>query len=96
MPLNTEAQVVPISFGFENHANHYKLNVYNSGEPIPEEYRSKLFTKFTRIIKGNNGNSHGAGLGLYLVKEIIQKHGGDIWYEAKENGSNFVFTLPHD
>jgi len=26
----------------------------------------------------------------------IQKHGGDIWYEAKENGSNFVFTLPCD
>ncbi|MBP1709169.1 MAG: sensor signal transduction histidine kinase [Deltaproteobacteria bacterium] len=85
-----------ISFGFEKHANHYKLNVYNSGEPIPEEYRSKLFTKFTRISEGNNGNSHGTGLGLYLVKEIIQKHGGDIWYEAKENGSNFVFTLPHD
>ena len=27
---------------------------------------------------------------------IIQKHGGDIWYEATENGSNFVFTLPCD
>ena len=85
-----------ISFGFERHADHYKLNVYNSGKPIPDECRPKLFTKFTRISEGNNGNSHGTGLGLYLVKEIIQKHGGDIWYEAKENGSNFVFTLPHD
>jgi two-component system sensor histidine kinase/response regulator len=85
-----------ISFGFEKYATHYKLNVYNTGEPIPEEYRPKLFTKFSRIREGNNGNSHGTGLGLYLVKEIIQKHGGDIWYEAKENGSNFVFTLPHD
>ena len=85
-----------ISFGFEKHADHYKLNVYNSGKPIPDECRPKLFTKFTRISEGNNGNSHGTGLGLYLVKEIIQKHGGDIWYEAKENGSNFVFTLPHD
>jgi signal transduction histidine kinase len=33
------------------------------------------------------------GLGLYLIKTILQKHGGDIWYESKENGSNFVFTL---
>jgi two-component system, sensor histidine kinase and response regulator len=85
-----------ISFGFEKHPAHYKLNVYNSGKPIPEECRPQLFTKFSRISEGNNGNSHGTGLGLYLVKEIIQKHGGDIWYEAKENGSNFVFTLPHD
>ena len=86
-----------ISFGFERYATHYKLNVYNSGKPIPEEYRPQLFTKFSRISEGsNNGNSHGTGLGLYLVKKIIQKHGGDIWYEPKENGSNFVFTLPHD
>jgi two-component system sensor histidine kinase/response regulator len=85
-----------ISFGFEKHATHYKLNVYNNGKPIPEECQSHLFTKFTRISEGNNGNSHGTGLGLYLIKEIIQKHGGDIWYEAKENGSNFVFTLPCD
>ena len=85
-----------ISFGFEKHATHYKLNVYNNGKPVPEEYRPRLFTKFSRISEGNNGNSHGTGLGLYLAKEIIQKHGGDIWYEAKENGSNFVFTLPCD
>jgi signal transduction histidine kinase len=46
---------------------------------------------------GNNGNgvgsNNGLGLGLYLTKRIIQKHGGEIWYEAKEDGSNFVFTL---
>jgi signal transduction histidine kinase len=70
--------------------------VYNSGEPIPEQYRSKLFTKFSRIKKDNNGTTHGTGLVLYLVKEIIQKHGGNIWYEAKESGSNFLFTFPCD
>jgi signal transduction histidine kinase len=36
----------------------------------------------------------GTGLGLYLVKKVIKKLGGEIWYEAKEYGSNFVFTLP--
>jgi signal transduction histidine kinase len=85
-----------VALGCEDHGSSYRLNVYNSGKPIPEEYRDKLFSKFMRI--GNNGNgSRGAdsmGLGLYLIKKIIQKQGGDIWYEAKEDGSNFVFTLP--
>ena len=85
-----------ISIGFENNGSYCRVNVFNSGEPIPEEYRDKLFTKFMRFGNNNNGNGmlDGMGLGLYLIKTIVQKHGGDIWYEAKENGSNFVFTLP--
>jgi len=85
-----------ITIGFENPGSCGRFNVFNSGKPIPEEYRDKLFTKFVRF--GNNGNGNemvdGMGLGLYLIKTIIQKRGGDIWYEAKENGSNFVFILP--
>lgn len=83
-----------ISIGFENQGSFYRLNVYNSGKPIPEEYRNKIFTKFMSFGKNGNGGANGMGLGLYLVKEIIRKHGGDIWYEAEEGGSNFVFTLP--
>jgi signal transduction histidine kinase len=85
-----------IAIGFEDHGSYFRLNVFNSGKPIPEEYRDKLFTRFVRFENNSNGNGmgDGMGLGLYLIKTIIQKHGGDIWYEAKENGSNFVFTLP--
>ena len=71
-----------------------RLNVFNTGKPIPEEYRDRLFTRFMRIGTGNSEDLPGMGLGLSLVKKIIRKQGGDIWYEAKENGSNFVFTLP--
>jgi signal transduction histidine kinase len=88
----------PIVIGVEECGSSYRLNVHNSGKPIPEEYRDKLFTKFGRF--GNNGNGNemgdGMGLGLYLIKTIVQKHGGDIWYEAKEDGSNFIFTLPRN
>jgi signal transduction histidine kinase len=84
----------PIVIGAEDCGSFYRLNVHNSGKPIPEEYRDKLFSKFMRIGNTDNGNTSGMGVGLYLVKKIIQKHGGEIWYEAKENGSNFVFTLP--
>ncbi len=85
-----------ITLGLEDHGLAYQLNVYNSGKPIPEEWRDKLFTKFAHI-ENNNGNgrpNNGMGLGLYLVKKIVQKHGGQIWYEAKEHGSNFIFTIP--
>ena len=85
-----------IALGFEDHGSSYQLNVYNSGRPILEEYRNKLFTKFTGIANradGKDGTS-GTGLGLYLTKKVMQKLGGYIWYEAREDGSNFVFTLP--
>jgi signal transduction histidine kinase len=85
-----------ITLGIENHGGSYRLNVYNSGKPVPEEYRNKLFSKFNRYGSNGvgNGSTHGMGLGLYLTKNIIEKHGGAIWYEAQENGSNFIFTLP--
>ena len=72
------------------------LSVYNSGDPIPAEYRSKLFSKFIRLGSNGSGNgsNHGMGLGLYLTKRIVEKHGGTIWYEASEHGSNFIFILP--
>jgi PAS domain S-box-containing protein len=83
-----------LAFGFEQCGCQYKLNVFNSGNPIPEEFRAQLFNKFPLILESGKGAMKGIGLGLYLIKEIIQKHGGTIWYEAKEDGSNFVFTLP--
>lgn len=85
-----------MAFGCEDFKSYYKLNVYNSGAPIPENLRDNLFTKFHRIEKRGELISEGMGLGLYLTKQIIQKHGGEIWYEPKEWGSNFVITLPHD
>ncbi len=82
-----------IAFGFEDHGSFYRLNVYNSGRPIPEECRDRLFTKFGRINAESHDRLEGIGMGLYLIREIIRKHGGDIWYEARPEGSDFVFTL---
>jgi PAS domain S-box-containing protein len=82
-----------IAFGFEDHGNCYRLNVYNTGNPIPAEHREKLFTKFGRIQSEGQRSPDGIGLGLYLIQDIIRRHGGDIWYEAKPGGSDFIFTL---
>jgi len=85
-----------INIGFEDQGSFYRLNVYNSGKPIPEEDRERLFARWMAKGNGQYGKeaAAGTGLGLYLVNKVIQKLGGEIWYEAKENGSNFIFTLP--
>ncbi|MGD0401166.1 MAG: PAS domain-containing sensor histidine kinase [Syntrophobacteraceae bacterium] len=82
-----------ISFGFEKHESHYRLNVYNSGRPIAEGDREKLFGRFERIEPSEGPAPDGVGLGLSLCREIILEHGGEIWYEARPDGSNFVFTI---
>ena len=83
-----------IAFGFEIRGSSYRLNVYNSGRPIPERWRGILFTRGVPTGKDVKSATGGMGIGLYLIKRIIQKLGGNIWYEANEHGSNFVLTLP--
>jgi signal transduction histidine kinase len=85
-----------ISFGFEQHESHYRLNVYNSGRPIAEEDRRKIFHRFQRIAPLGGPTEDGVGLGLCLCREIILEHGGEIWYEARPDGSNFVFTISRE
>jgi len=82
-----------IAFGFEDHGSFYRLNVYNSGKPIPAEHRDRLFTKFTHIDAGAE-KKEGFGMGLYLIREIVRKHEGDMWYEPRSDGSDFIFILP--
>ena len=85
-----------ISFGFEQRESHYRLNVYNSGRPISEEDREKIFDRFERIEPSEGSTPDGVGLGLSLCREIILEHGGEIWYEAHPDGSNFVFTISRE
>lgn len=86
-------QGTTVRIGVKVKESKYKINVYNSGQPIPENFQSRLFARFARFSRGGRTTT-GVGMGLYLIREIVQKHGGKIWYEPRENGSNFVFTLP--
>lgn len=80
--------------GYEERDDHHRLNVYNTGTPIPPEDRDRLFAKFGTLGRPGAPGCAGVGLGLYLVREVVRSHGGAIWYEARPAGSDFVFTLP--
>mgnify|MGYP000004234321 CR=1 FL=1 len=82
-----------VAVGVRDEGDRLRLNVYNTGKTVPREDREKLFSKFSQITCANKGAGGGMGLGLYLVKDIVERHGGEIAYEAGRYGSNFVFTL---
>ena len=83
-----------IVIDLEEQGAHYRLKVCNSSTFRPEENRSMLFSHSRRPGKEDKIRGQGLGLGLRLVTDIIKEHGGDLWYEAKNNGSDFVITLP--
>ena len=68
------------------------FGVHNGGPAIPKEKISLLFQKFSRLVKSDDG----AGLGLYLVKKIVERHGGDVLCRSDESeGTSFFMKLPN-
>jgi C4-dicarboxylate-specific signal transduction histidine kinase len=53
-----------------------------------------MLFSYDRNLASSKKSRRGLGLGLSLSRDIIQNYGGDIWYEAKQGGSNFVMSLP--
>jgi len=85
-----KGKVVLIS---EDLADKVQIEVYNDSRPIREEELEKLFKKFSRLEDSKDKKIKGTGLGLFLTKEIITKHGGDIWVRPEENGNSFIFQI---
>lgn len=76
------------------------VGIKDTGLGIPNDEIPHLFSKFYRVKRGNNLKSKlvkpgGTGLGLYVAKNIVEKHGGTIWVESEEGkGSIFTFSIP--
>ncbi len=72
-----------------------KVKIKDNGVGIPKEDQGKLFSKFFRATNVLRMETEGSGLGLFIVKNIIKKHGGEITFTSKEGmGTEFVFTIP--
>jgi hypothetical protein len=69
--------------------------VQDEGIGIPPQSQTKIFNRFYRVNDGDRRIAGGLGLGLALVKEIVEAHNGRVWVESKEGkGSTFFVELP--
>jgi PAS domain S-box-containing protein len=81
--------------GVRNYQDCVKVKVTDSGIGISKKNISKIFERFFRVDNKIRESFSGLGLGLYISREIIKRHGGDIEVDSvKGRGSSFTFTLP--
>jgi signal transduction histidine kinase len=84
-----------VSVEGSRHGKLVQVSVTDTGEGVRKEDLPHIFERFYRGEKSRNRRSGGAGLGLSIVKGIIDAHGGQIRAENKDTGGvSFIFTLP--
>jgi len=85
-----------IALEAEKNESHILISVTDTGIGISKDEIKKIFTKFYQAYTGEDRNNEGTGLGLFISKEIVKKHNGNIWAESEiGKGSRFVVELPY-
>ncbi len=83
-----------IEWSFQKMNGRNELTIIDEGKGIPDAEKNKIFDMFYRLDEEETRNSKGTGLGLYLVKNIVQLHQGQIFInESKKRGSEFVIKF---
>jgi len=74
---------------------HWYFSARDNGYGIPEAAQAKIFGKLFRADNVRKLDVEGTGLGLYIVKEVVQKMGGRVWFTSMESaGTTFYVVLP--
>lgn len=83
-----------ITISLQQQEKEFSLSVRNSGQGIPQEEAGRIFERFYKTDKSRSVNRRGVGLGLYMVKSIIDAHGQKIYLKSREGEfAEFTFTL---
>jgi signal transduction histidine kinase len=86
--------VVQIILAAQQHSMVFK--VIDNGIGVPEDEKSELFSKFYRASNAKAIRPDGTGIGLYMVKKVVEAHNGEVIFESSEGkGSTFGFRLPN-
>ena len=84
-----------IDFSVSQEQGAVKIVIQDSGIGIPKSQKDRLFSKFFRADNATAVQTSGTGLGLYMVKKIIDRHGGKIVVDSVEGkGTAFIVTIP--
>lgn len=71
------------------------IRIADSGMGIPKSQQDKIFSKLFRADNAKESETEGTGLGLYIIKSIVDQASGDVWFESEENkGTTFYVTFP--
>ncbi len=84
-----------INIGIRDTGDMLEVSIKNSGTGIDKTELSRIFERFYKVDKSRSLDAKGTGLGLYIVKMIVEMHGGRIFARSeKPDEAEFVFTLP--
>ncbi len=84
-----------INIGIKDIGDKLEISIKNSGTGIDKNELSRIFERFYKVDKSRSLDAKGTGLGLYIVKMIVEMHGGRIFaHSEKPDEAEFVFTLP--
>ena len=74
--------------------NRVYISIKNYGSNIEFKDREKIFERFYRVDNSLNRKNEGCGIGLFLCRKFIEMHGGEIFLDNIDNGTQFSFYLP--
>lgn len=78
----------------ERHASDILVSIANTGDGIPPEDLDRVFERFYRVEKSRDRARGGAGIGLAIVKQLVEAGGGRVGAESREGQTRFWFSLP--
>ena len=86
-PSGTKIDII-----WEKHPHFILLTVKDNGDGIPLQHQHRIFERFYRVGEDRSREKGGTGIGLAIVKQVIEKHGGHVYLTSRRRGKGAKFT----